>query len=271
MANISFAKPPPPATKPSAQEVEVLTPEVEHPDNTPTKAVAVVEAKPLAVSAPAPAVSEGVEGEVSRSDIKLPRINLVQRVGNLANDFTPGSILFEKQVVLTDGKTPFDLTPLRIRKQFQRKVAWGEGDGEAPEVYDTVAEVRAAGGSLEFGDENYFQEIAHIMCAVALPRHFLGNELTDAAGIIDMFPFRHNDELYAVAMWTVSSSAYTALAKRIFTDAAGLLRNGIYGGHYQVTSELKKNARNSWYAPKVKFAGKHTADATAFFKEIGGL
>jgi hypothetical protein len=204
------------------------------------------------------------------SDIKLPRINLTQKVGGLADHFAPGSIVFEKTVVLSDGKTPVDLTPLQIRKMYQRKVAWGEGDSnEQPEVYDTVAEVRAAGGSLEYGDDNYFGEVAHIQFAIKLPAAFKDNE--EAGEIIDLFPYELNGDLFAVAMWTVTSSGYTALAKPLFTAAASLLRNGLYHGHYNVTSELRKNAKNSWYAPRPVFAGKHTPEAAEFFKSIAGL
>lgn len=266
MATISFNNPPP-----------VAKPEPETPRDIAEVSAAIVQAspQPLAVEAPTPRgplVAEGVVGEVSMSDIKLPRINLVQKVGTLADSFQPGQILFEKHAVLADTKNSVDLTPLRIRKQYQRKVAWGEGaSGEAPEVYDTAAQVREAGGSLQFGDENYFQEIAHIEFAIKLPTGFLSQELKETAEIIDLFPYTHDNHPYAIAIWTVASSAYTALAKPIFTHAASLLRNGLYTGHYNVSTEVKKSAKNSWYAPKAVFAGKHTPEAAEFFKSIAGL
>jgi hypothetical protein len=273
MAKISFANPPVP--QPAAAETPVVDvvveaqPEVSQPKDIKevSAAVVVVEPKPLAVpQASGPAVADGVEGEVSMSDIKLPRVNVVQKVGQLSDNFQPGSILFEKQVVLTTGKTPVDMTPIRIRKQYQRKVAWGSAASEeAPEVYDTVAEVRAAGGSLQFGDDNYFQEIAHIQLAIKLPEDVEGDE------VIDLFPYQFGESLYAIAMWTVSSSGYTAVAKPLFTAAAGLLRGGLYHGHYNVTTEVRKNAQNSWYAPKLTFAGKHTPEAAEFFKSIAGI
>jgi len=263
MASISFAAKPPKQTK-----TEASAPEVSYPSNIDKAEVS------LAVAAPsiersvvaAPSVASGVVGEVSMSDIKLPRLNLVQKVGSLADSFHPGSIVFEKSIVLSDGKTEnyLDLTPLQFRKQYQRKTVWGEGDNnEQPEVYETAEQVRAAGGSLQYGDENYFQEIAHIAFAVKLPENVeAGDE------IIDLFPYKFGDALYAVAMWTVASSSYTALGKRILTDSAMVLRNGLHTGHYYVSSEIKKNARNSWYAPKAAFAGKHTPEAATFFSSI---
>lgn len=281
MAQISFAAKPP-VTQPAAAEtpvVEVVAEAQQPVDKAEvSQAIAVIEPKPLAVAAPAPVVASGVEGEVSMSDIKLPRINVVQKVGPLSDNFQPGSVVFEKQVVLSTGKTPVEMTPLRIKKQYQRKVAWGTAAAdEAPEIYDTVAEVRAAGGSLIYGDPSYFQEIAHIQMAIKMPEDLGADELKEAAEIIcDLFPYQLStgaptDGLYAVAMWTVSSSGYTAVAKPLFTAAAGLLRNGLFTGHYNVTTEIRKNAQNSWYAPKLTFAGKHSPEAAEFFKSIAGI
>ena len=221
---------------------------------------------PSRALATAPVVASGIVGEVSMRDIKLPRLNLVQKVGSLADNFQPGSIVFEKTFVLSDGKieNALDLTPLQLRKQYQRKTAWGEGDtSEQPEVYDTVEQVRAAGGSLQYGDENYFQEIAHIAFAVKMPE-----KLEAPDELVDLFPHTFGDALYAVVMWTVASSSYTALGKRIISDSAMTLRNGLHTGHYLVSSEIRKNARNSWYVPRASFAGKHTAEATEFFASI---
>ena len=286
MAKISFNTPPPkpePMTAPAAGETPVSDPidipvtkvVVEGPETPQQSVVVVHEPKPVAVAGPQASVpvAAGVQGEVTMQDIKLPRLNLTQKVGGLADTFHPGSIIFEKQVVLSDGKDPVDLTPIQLRKQYQKKVTWGEGDGEQPEVYDTAEEVIANGGSLEYGDENFFSPIAHIQFAIKLPATAVeaGEELEDAMSAIDLFPYEFADERYALALWTVGSSAYTALAKPILTMSTSLLRNGLYTGHFHVGSEIRKNARNSWYAPRVKFAGKHAPEAAEFFKSIAGL
>lgn len=265
MASISFAAKPPVSTP---QAEPSVVPEVSYPSNIDKSevslAVAPAPASTLAVAAPI--VASGVVGEVSMSDIKLPRLNLVQKVGALADTFQPGSIVFEKTYVLSNGKPEqsLDFTPLQFRKQYQRKTAWGEGDSsEQPEVYDTAEEVRRAGGSFQYGDDNYFQEIAHIAFAVKLPENLeAGDE------IFDLFPYQFADSLYAVAMWTVASSSYTALGKRILTDSAMTLRNGLHTGHYMLCSEIRKNAKNSWYVPRAAFAGRHTPEAAEFFASI---
>lgn len=270
MPSISFNTPPP-VTKPSEpQAAEPVVDAVVEEKESPAAIVpAAVPVQTMTIASPtfSPAVADGVVGEVTSSDITLPRINLVQKVGNLADAFAPGSILFEKTVILADTKSAVDLTPLRIRKQYQRKVEWGQGQGEQPEVYDTAAQVREAGGSLQYGDENYFQDVAHIEFGIKLPKS-VGEGASD---VLDLFPFQFAGDQYAVAIWTVASSSYTALAKPLFTAAASLLRNGLFNGHYSVSTEIRKNANNSWYVPKATFMGKHTPEAAEFFKSIAGL
>jgi hypothetical protein len=168
MASISFA------AKPPTKKQETVAQEVSYPSDTESSVAVVAQGSNNAIAVPkGPAVASGIVGEVSMRDIKLPRLNLVQKVGSLADNFQSGSIVFEKTFVLSDGKpnNVLDITPLQLRKQYQKKTAWGEGDNtEQPEVYDTAEQVREAGGSLQYGDENYFQEIAHIAFAVKLPR-----------------------------------------------------------------------------------------------------
>jgi hypothetical protein len=282
MATVSFTSRPPVTKTAKAAPKKVAAEEVAQPqhipaaaEETPVVETTLVVAAPKAVVpipvAPAPAahgiaVAEGVEGEVLADDIRLPRINLVQKVGQLADSFHPGSIVFEKSVVLTEGKEPIELIPLRIKTQYQRKRVWGSE--EEPEVYDTSAEVIAAGGSLEYGDENYFERIAHIQVALKLPDSVNQDENPE---VLDLFPFQNEDGLYALAMWTLASSGFTAVAKPLLTAASGLLRHGLWNGRYKVTSELRRNAANSWYAPSIRFAGKNSPEDADFFRSIAGI
>lgn len=209
----------------------------------------------------APATGVGIEGDISASDVRVPRINLVQKSGNLSNDFAPGVFLFEKQIPLAKTGESFLVTPLRLKKYYQLKVEFGTST-DMPPKFNTMDEVRAFGGSLQYGDEKYCVEMADILLAVAAPE-----DLSDE----DMQYFPYNDGIhsYALAMYTVGSSAYTSLAKRLITDSVGLLRGGLYTGYYNLHSEIRKTAQNSWYVPVAQFAGKHKNPE--FFQAIAGL
>ena len=206
-----------------------------------------------------PSADNGIEGEVSRNDIKLPRINLVQKVGDLSNLFTPGVFLFNKEVILSNGKTPFEVTVLRLRKQYQQDLPYGSE--ELPQTYDTADEVLANGGSLKWGDDNYFKEIAHVQVVMEKP--------SDCPPELEgLFPYSFQDKDYGVAIWTLTGSAFTSAGKTLITAAYTLLKAGLHTGKFAVTAEIKKNAKNSWYAPLFKFAGKHSPEAVEFFGSI---
>jgi hypothetical protein len=218
----------------------------------------IVPAAPKAIVVHAP-TGNGIEGEISRNDIKLPRINLVQKVGDLSNLFSPGIFLFNKEVILSNGKTPFEVTVLRLRKQYQQDIPYGSE--EMPQSYDTADEVLASGGSLKWGDDNYYKEIAHVQLAMEKP--------SDCPSELEgLFPHVFEDKQYGVAIWTLTGSAFTSAGKTLITAAYTLLKAGLHTGKFAVTSEIKKNAKNSWYAPVLKFAGKHSPEAVAFFESI---
>lgn len=209
----------------------------------------------------APSVSgDDVRGEITMQDIKLPRLNIVQKVGDLGNTFPAGGVVFMKEILLTDGKTPVPVTVLRIRKQYQENLPYGSD--EFPKTFDTLEEVRAAGGQNAAYDEpGYYGEIAHIQLAIQAPE--------DAPEeVIALFPHTYKEKAYAVAIWTVKSSGYTAAAKPIFTAKGNQLRDGLFHGQWMLSSELRKNAKNSWFVPKIQYVGKHDAEGSAFFSGL---
>lgn len=226
---------------PAAQEVQLVTTE------------------PTAIVVAEPSVSPN---GISRDDIILPRVNLVQKSGKLCDDFAPGSFLFEKQVVLAKPGEEFSFVVLGHSKYYQEKVEYGSS--EFGRRANTEEEVRELGGTTTWGinDKPYFQPVADLLIAVKAPENL--DEEADS-----LFPFPYKDEKYAVGVYTVAASAYTSLAKRIFTDSLYTLKAGLHLGEYSVKSELKRNAANSWYVPVAGIPKKYNdAEKAAFFEEL---
>jgi len=239
-------------------------------DSTPIKTAAVVVAEPtaLAVVEPQQIVSSprppsGIDGEITQEDLRVPRINLVQKSGQLCDNFSPGSFLFEKSIVIAKPGSFFTVVPLRLRKYYQEKLEFGSSN-EMPRRANTAQEVRELGGSTMWGHENYFQDMADIMLAVEAPE-----SLDEDA--MQYFGYSHGGKNYGLAIYTVGSSAYTTFARRLITDTKGVLKGYLFNGKYELNSEIKKNGSNSWYVPMPKFAGKNSPEECEFFRGLSGL
>ena len=223
-------------------------------------------AKDLAVVETAVTADEANLSKISRDDILLPRINLVQKSGKLCDDFAPGTFLFERQVVLAKPDEQFSAVVLGDKKYYQEKVEYGSTEF-GKRAY-SEQEVRDQGGTVTWGvaDKPYYQSVADFLLAVKAPADITPDQTA-------MFPFVSPEgENYAVAIYTVAASAYTSLAKRIFTDKLYSLKDGLHLAEYRIKSELRRNSANSWYVPAVTMPKRYeSADKAKFFGELKNL
>jgi hypothetical protein len=232
------------------QQVELATPVMVSEDNS------------AALSVPVAIIHGCIEGEITAHDLKVPRLNLAQKSGKLGDDFAPGTFVFEQLVNLGNSVR---MVPLRLKKYYQEKVEFGTD--QIPRKANTSAEVRTLGGTTNYDLKDelpWFQDIADIRLAVQAPEDM-------DEQFIEYFPYSDGKNRYAMGIYTVASSAYTSLAKQLITDGDYLLKGALYSGRYEVSSELRKGANNSWYVPVGRFLGKNTPDQTELFKGLAGL
>lgn len=203
--------------------------------------------------------NSAMQGEFTTSDLRLPRINLVQKMSELAESFKFGDVVFEKTMRVGGLENPLPFTVLRLVKQYQQDLPYGSE--EMPQVYNTSEEVRAAGGSVVRGAPNYFSEIAHIQMAIAAPEE-IDEEM------LDFFPYSNNGKSWAKAVMTVSRSAYSTLAKPLITHGFNTLRDGFHNGLFELHVDLKKSAKGNYVVPVPVYKGRHTQEDAAFFTSL---
>ena len=203
--------------------------------------------------------SRQLEGEFLPQDFALPRLNLVQSVGPLSETFPPGAFVYNKEVTLSDGSTPVSLTVLRIWKKYQEHVPYG-GD-EIPRVFDSLEEVRAAGGWIDWRD-NQRPPFSPILNALVLLRSPLGEH--------PMFPHRHGEADYGLALWTMRSTAFTRAGKTIITASQFALRDGLHWGEWSLTSRREKLGMNFVHVPVLRHSARHGEDFAGFALSLGG-
>lgn len=199
----------------------------------------------------------GIEGEVRRQDINIPKLTLVNDMSRARKegDAALGSFMFADTVCLvkpTKGAAKsdsIDIFVLALRKSYQQKVDFGSDI--KPARANTAAEVRELGGTVDRRDKTkvLFEEMAEIL--VLLPQPPDVDEADEA-----YFYNEINGRPYAKALFFVKSFAYTNVAKPIITrvnNTGGKIIDTTYSLH----SEFIKTDTFSWWTPKLR-AGRLT-------------
>lgn len=203
-----------------------------------------------------------VEGEFSAKDFTVPRLNLVAKTGELSNTFQPGAFVYNREVVIGDGKKPAKITFLRIQKIYIQDVVYGSD--QIAKTFNRLADVRAAGGALmndpeaEVDADKYTEALQSII-AIEAPEK--DNPL---------FPFLVGDKQFGLAQYLMAKSAYRSAGKQVFTDSQLFLKSGLHTAYYELTSKIRTSPSGSYFVPQLKIGGKHSPEACEQLKAIFG-
>jgi len=236
-----------PASKPAASQAEQThaipapipaAPPLDHDDES--HAQLAIPAKP-------------VEGEFLSEDFVIPKLHLVQAVGPLSEKFTPGQYVYNKELVISDGTAPVNITVMRIKKQYQENLAYG-GD-ELPRIFDTLDEVRRAGGWIDWRNNERppFSPILHALVLIRSP--FEENPL---------FPYEFAGAAYGLALWTLRGVGFTRAGKTIITASQFALKDGLHTGSWALTSKREKVGMNFIHVPNLRHEARHNGEFTTF-------
>lgn len=196
-------------------------------------------------------------------DVILPRINIVQGVGQLKDSFPQGAIVYGQSLVLftppiVDKATgnfkqaplpPVEITVLGFRPtRYVEKIA----GGDRGMIVNTEAEVRGAGGTLDFNEWKLkqaagmkrFEILAEAFVLIKRPAHVADDD--------SVFIFKAGDIKYALALWAMKGTAYTHAAKRVFFTARmmGCLSKGGYPSwSFNLTTRTETGGGNTYFVP----------------------
>lgn len=240
------------------------------PVAAPQAAAPVIDINPTAATAPVPPTPEppasaptSAAPEPNRSlqptgfmlgdrlptfnEVILPRVNLVQGLGDLKDSFTQGGIVFNQQFeiytpqtsrkvggvdTIVPGTAPLHVVCLGLRPdRYAEKIA----GGKRGLLVGSEAEVRAAGGTLDYNEwmlkkaagMKRFEPLAEALLLIEKP--------ADAAGVAPtpldeepVFIYEVEGKRYTMALWAMKGTAYTEGAKKAFMTnrRTGCLRNG---------------------------------------------
>lgn len=251
----------------------------------PGTAVAVREASPI--SAPSPIVVD--DENIGFDDIILPRINIVQKVGDLSNIFNGGEIVLKQELVVysppdkqgKNGTEPLLFTVLGFKKkQFVEKV---EGGAQGL-LLNNEQEVVRRGGTLDWKewDESIkavkdkvpgaralrlFQRLATALVLVQRPAHLAAADPDNIH-----FPYECEGAQYALTFWAMKGTAYTHAAKHLFTARKiGHLKQGYSRQSWSLSTKLDQFGSNFAYVPVIKPATKSSPAFLEFVQDTMSL
>lgn len=273
MAKVSFGKTEGgnPTKSGKVVDVEATTakPEQEEqPTSEETKAVVPHEPQPVA------AIKD--DDDISMDEIVLPRINIVQKVGDLSEIYTPGDIVLNKELVIYHPEKDKDVDPLLVTILGFFPTKWTERipGGALGRLADSKEEVAKLGGTTDYNtwkakedtDEEipYFQPLATALTLIECPKGI------DKEAV--HFVHEFGDRRFALALWSMKGSAYTAGAKIIKTARKiGHLRKGYATFDYELHTKLKKFPNNNYALIPVLHPGhRHPPEFSTFIKVVLG-
>ena len=201
--------------------------------------------------------SKGLVGEWTSDDIRLPRLNLVNKSGDLSNSFVPGTFVIQKEhqisEVTKDNKEKGDAVTVigaRMAKQYQENIPYEDRESVPTRTFDRADQIREVGGyvSRKKGAGN-FSEIAHIEFFIQE-----NDSLSEEAEALFFYTF--GEKKYARVIYTASSTSFSAVAVPMASALRGhLAETGLIGGFWHLASVLTKDTKNSWWSPTLRTAG----------------
>ena len=200
------------------------------------------------------ATGSGVLGDLDASDISFPRLQIVQGMGNLSENFKKGEIVLDGESMISDGPTPVEFTVCRIGKMFEENVDWD--GGEIPRIVPKEQAVEI-GGSFEWGSTGQKPDWLPIADALICIK---GEDP-------EVFPFDFDGGNFAFALWRIKGTAYKRAAVPIFTAARMYYREGLRTGSFLLNTEKQSFGGKAVHVPKIRRGSRNTPDFADWLAE----
>lgn len=232
----------------------------------PSTALAVKEAAPLAPPA-AYTHTDSAEGEITKEDVAMPRLNIVAKVGELSNLFKPGNFVLNKLHDLGSG--PLLVSAVYVRKYY-REVTDFDDTEVRPRTFTTSAEVAAAGlrvgtpSSRLIGEEAAPE--AAVLFFIEAPEG-LSPEGVDAFDIV--LP---SGKKGTFAMYTAAKTSYKGVASQLFTaliQNKSVKEKGLASQLWKFSAPLQKWESKTWFQGSLQPGGRLEDADVEYLKEFG--
>jgi len=211
--------------------------------------------------------TENAEGEITKDDVAMPRLNIVAKVGELSEKFKSGNFVLNKTHDL--GAGPLIVSAVFVKKYYREVVDFD--DDVRSRIFQTSAEVAAAGLRVGTPSSRLVGEEAAPEAAVLL---FIEAPEGLATGVEDAFDMvLPSGKRGTFALYTVARTSYKAVAGQLFTalqQNKAVKEAGLSVQLWKLSSLLQKWESKLWYQGSLQPAGRLDAADVAYLKEYGG-
>ena len=250
MAKVSFAK------KSAEVEAEVLVDNsVDTADIPDTTELARRESMQLGA----------MGGDVKQSDLRLPRLQIAYGVGKLASTYSQGDLVLDGEHLLVHKREPLVVT---LWSTYTYWKEWLDNDaysaGLRARTFSTEAEVLAAGGTTEWGNDGKRPSFSR---AVDL-RMFVQKPEKVECGL---FGIELNGKLYSPAVFTVDKMGFAKIQPTIQTAATfSLKKRGLPAGIWELSTDVSVAGGRTKVLPNIKLTGFNTPEFLEDLKLVFG-
>ena len=210
------------------------------------------------IATPNTLADKGLVGEWDTSDTRLPRVNLVNKTGVLADQFTPGTWVLDKQHQISgidpsDKKKgiPLRVIALQMMKQFQENIPYDDREANPARMFSSAAQVREAGGQVHWTrGVGFFSQIATVEFLIQAI-----DGLSEESESL-FYNIASDGTRYNRAVATFASTSYSGIAVPLVTSLrTHLAAVGLNGGQWDLGSVIVTKADKSWWTPTIRTAG----------------
>ncbi len=176
--------------------------------------------------------------------------------------FEPGDIVAGGQTLIwNDGADPIEITVFKVRKFWQENLSFD--DDEIPRVWDTVAEVEAAGLSIVYGEDDEAPGAIPIANALAFVK--LNPGTPDEANVFNLEGPDGNR--YAMLLWTLRKKGYKNCMSKFTGALRGRLPEGLHTGTFILDGKEETFKKRTYWVWKLAHGETNPDNLIQFFIE----
>jgi len=188
-----------------------------------------------------------IQGEITADMIKIPYLNLVQRVGELCETFEPGTFVYNRQVQF-GAEHDLEVTVLAAEFGWMEELDFGEGMPRRWPTKDAAADDGM--NRFTWGPNNErpdAQSYGDFTVALSVNG--------DLGGFVDGGDGRY----YAVAKWLTTRAAHQSAGRVLAGALRTTLRDRCFAAPWRLSAIKATKGTNKFYKPLVRQLPLHDA------------